>query len=90
MKKLFIVISILIFLSGCNTVDTDHSRISALSVSIIDPIRTHGNSITVTITVTIPTPCWYYLKTEKSQSNSIYSAKIFGKYDDEICVQVLS
>ncbi len=89
--KMFVILLLVSFiLSSCNLIDTSQSEISPLSVRKIDKIKIAGKQISATINIETPTPCWNYLRTDKSQSDSTYTAEIFGKYNGDPCQDVLS
>jgi hypothetical protein len=90
MKYLFFVIVPLILMQACNTNEPDHSMISPLSAIRIDSVEINGKQVTTTVTYSTGTPCWYYYKTESSNDNNVFTSKVFGKYDGETCVQVVS
>ena len=77
-------------MQACNTNEPDHSMISPLTAIKIDNLQVIGKQITITVTYSIGTPCWYYYKTESSNDNNVFTSKVFGKYDGEICIQVVS
>jgi hypothetical protein len=64
--------------------------VSPLTAFKIDSLQISGKQVTATVTYTIWTPCWYYLKTESSNDDNTFTSKVFGKYDGENCVQVVS
>ncbi|HVO75959.1 MAG TPA: hypothetical protein VMT35_18185 [Ignavibacteriaceae bacterium] len=89
MKYLFFII-IPLFLQACNTNESDHSIISPLSAIKIDSVQINGKHVTITVTCMIGTPCWCYYKSESSNDGNVFTSKIFGKYDGEICIEVVS
>ena len=90
MKILYAVLMCCLLISACNTNEPDNSFISPLSASKIDSLIIEGKKVTITTSYTLPTPCWYYLKTESTNDNNIYTSTVFGKYDGEVCIQILS
>jgi len=90
MKYLFFIMVPLILMQACNTNEPDHSMISPLKAIKIDSVQIKGKQVTTTVTYLIGTPCWYYYKIESSNNDNVYASKVFGKYDGEICVQVVS
>jgi hypothetical protein len=90
MKYLFFIFIPLILMIACNTNEPDNSMISPLPAFKIDSLQVIGKQVTITVTYTISTPCWYYYKTESSNDNNAFTSKVFGKYDGENCVQVVS
>lgn len=90
MKKLYLIIIPFILISACNTNEPDHSMTSALTAIKIDSLQVIGKQVTITATYLISTPCWYYYRTESTNDNSVFTSKVFGKYNGEICIQVLS
>jgi hypothetical protein len=90
MKKLFFILLPLIVMQSCNTNEPDHSMISPLTAFKIDSLQISGKQVTATVIYTIGTPCWYYYKTESSNDDNTFTSKVFGKYDGENCIQVVS
>ncbi len=89
MKSLFLIaISILLF-NSCNVSENDHSEIRSLGAASIDKILINGNEVKVTTTYYTPNPCWYYYKTESQNFRDTFISKVFGKYDGEMCIQML-
>ncbi|MBZ0181576.1 MAG: hypothetical protein K8F60_03905 [Melioribacteraceae bacterium] len=64
--------------------------ISPLSATKIDSIQINGKQVTTTVTYLIGTPCWYFYKAENNNVNDVFTSRVYGKYDGEICVQVVS
>lgn len=90
MKYLFFIIVPLILVQACDINEPDNSMISPLSAIKIDSVQINDKQVTTTVTYSIGTPCWYYYKTESSTGNNDFTSKVFGKYDGENCVQVVS
>ena len=90
MKYLSVLLLVSFIFSACDTVETDNSGIYPFPVSKIDKIEVNDNVITATIFVGTPSPCIYYYKTEISQNESVYTARIFGKDDGQPCLGVMS
>lgn len=90
MKKLFFIILPLIVIQACNTNDPDHSMTNPLTAFKIDSLQISGKQVTATVSYIIGTPCWYFFKTESSNDDNTFTSKVFGKYDGENCVQVVS
>lgn len=90
MKKLFFIIVPFLLITACNTNEPNNSITRPLQAFKIDSLKNEGKKVTITTIYTIPTPCWYYVKTESSNDNSVFTSKVFGKYDGEICIQVVS
>ena len=90
MKNLFFIIVTLILFQACNANEPDNSMISPLTAFKIDSLQINGKQVTATVAYTIGTPCWYYYKSEINNDNNVFTSKVFGKYDGEICVQVVS
>jgi hypothetical protein len=44
----------------------------------------------VNTTYRIPTPCWHYYKTESSDNDLVFTSKVYGKYEGDPCVQIVS
>ena len=90
MKKLFFIIIPLIIMQACNTNEPDHSMISPLTAFKVDSLKINGKQVTAIVTYTIGTPCWNYYKTESNNDDNVFTSKVFGKYDGETCVQIVS
>ncbi len=90
MKKLFFIIVPLIVMQACNINEPDHSMISPLTAFKVDSLKINGKQVTAIVTYTIGTPCWYYYKTERNNDDNVFTSKVFGKYEGETCVQVVS
>jgi len=80
----------LLLMQGCDTNEPDHTMIHPLTAVKIDGIQINGRQVTTTVTYMIGTPCWYYYKTESNNDDNAYTSKVFGKYDGEVCIQVVS
>ena len=90
MKKTFLAIILIILIQACGINESDHSMISPLSATKIDSIQINGKQVTTTVTYLIGTPCWYFYKAENNNVNDVFTSRVYGKYDGEICVQVVS
>ncbi|NOX19264.1 MAG: hypothetical protein GXO87_13405 [Chlorobi bacterium] len=90
MKKIFFIVIPFILISACNTNEPDNSMISPLYAIKIDSLQIIGKQVAVTATYSISTPCRYYYKTESANDDNVFTSKVFGKYDGESCVQVVS
>jgi hypothetical protein len=90
MKILLFIIIPCILIPACNTNEPDNSMISPLPAIKIDSVQINGGQVIITATYGISTPCWHYFRTESSNDDNVFTSKVFGKYDGEICVQVLS
>ena len=92
MKYLFLIIVPLFLIPACNTNtnEPDNSMVSPLPAFTINSLQVIGKQVTITITYSIPTPCWYYYKTESSNDNNAFTSKVFGKYDGGNCIQIVS
>ena len=90
MKNIFFIIVPFILISACNTNGPDISMISPLPAIKIDSLQVIGKKVTIIATYSISTPCWYYYRTESSNDDNVFTSKVFGKYDGEICAQVVS
>ncbi len=89
MKNIIFASFVLFFLTGCNTNENDFSQIRPFGVANIVSLQINGNQVTVITGYGIPTPCWYYYKTERTNNNIVFTSKVFGKDDGDPCVQVL-
>ena len=94
-KKLILLKSVVIiiscaFLNACDMSEPEYFSVEPMPVINIEEIENDGLTLRVKINVFAPTPCWYYHRTEESNDGNIYSAKIFARYNGEICIQVTS
>ena len=89
-KKIYFVVLPLILIFACNTNEPDNTMVSPLSAVKIDSIQVIGKQVSVTSTYLISTPCWHYDRTQISNENNVFTSKVFGKYNGEICIQVIS
>ena len=89
MKIYFIIIVIIFAFWGCNSVEPNKSSVSPLPALKIDKIEIDEKKVKVTVIYGTATPCWYYLRSETTINDFTYKTKVFGKYDGEICIQVL-
>ncbi len=90
MKNSFFLIMFFVLLTSCKVNEPDNSIIAPLSVVKIDSLQTEARRVTITATYAIPTPCWYYYITESTNNESVYTSKVFGKYNGKPCIQVFS
>lgn len=90
MKKLFFSVIIIALLSSCDTTENEYSEVKPLGAAKIDSIGIVNRQVTVSVLYGIPTPCWHYFKTESTNDDKVYTSKVYGKYNGEPCIQVLS
>ena len=90
MKKIFFILGPFFFISACNANEPDNSMISPLTAITIDSLQINGKQVTAIVTYMIGTPCWNYYKTESSKDDNVFTSKVFGKYNGEVCIQVVS
>ncbi|MFO7445313.1 MAG: hypothetical protein R6W90_03060 [Ignavibacteriaceae bacterium] len=91
MKKItgiVVLINLLLF-TGCDTVETENSTVSPLSVQKIESIDIDGKQVIATVVYETPTPCWNYHHTEKVKDGNNYIIKAYGKDTDQPCILVL-
>ncbi len=89
--KIFnIVLLLLFFVSACNLFEPDKSMIAPLSASKINSVKIAGKQVTVNVTYFLPNPCWHYYKTVSYNNDSVFTSKVFGKYNGETCIQMVS
>ena len=89
MKFLFLVAISGFLLNACDTNENDYSEVKPFAVSKIENIQINGNQVKVTTSYGIPTPCWYYYKTESQNFRDTFISKVFAKYDGEMCIEVI-
>ena len=89
-KSFNIVLFLLFFVSACNLFEPDKSIVAPLSASKINSIKITGKQVTVNVTYFLPNPCWHYYKTVNSNNDTVFTSKVFGKYNGELCIQVVS
>lgn len=92
MRNLISILITFVFIS-CNENDTnDSERIitSPVPAQKIDKIIINGNALIAEVVYTTSTPCWVYDRVEKSQNDTIFTAKVFARSDGSlICPQVI-
>ncbi|MCZ7604024.1 MAG: hypothetical protein C4543_06070 [Ignavibacteriales bacterium] len=92
MRNLISILITFVFIS-CNVNDTnDSERIitSPVPAQKIDKIIINGNALIAEVVYTTSTPCWVYDRVEKSQNDTIFTAKVFARSDgSQICPQVI-
>jgi hypothetical protein len=89
MKNILFISAFLIGFAGCNTNDPDHSRITPAGAMEILNLQINGNRVTATTLHGTPNPCYYFYRKDTSRNDSMYTAKVYIRYDGEICIQVL-
>ncbi|MCF6271142.1 MAG: hypothetical protein L3J41_15625 [Melioribacteraceae bacterium] len=77
MKIIFLLLTFLVSLTSCDSVESEPSNILPMPTTQIDKVEANGNIVKITVTVTTPDPCWNYYKTNSSENNNQYIAKIF-------------
>ena len=88
MKIVSLILLVVFIISACESVEPDTSEKYPLPAIKIEKIEVENYNVVSTILVGTPTPCWHYFQTEKSQDDFVYTAKIFGKYDGQPCLQM--
>lgn len=92
MKTKIIFPIVLLFLycfNGCQENLNSNSIITPLPLMKIDSIDIKQNLVKITSTYITPNPCYYFYKTEIKGNDSVKTLKIYGKYDGEVCIQIL-
>lgn len=90
MKNLLVVSFLLTFFLGCDTNENDLSRIFPVETVKVKNLSISGKQITVTTVHETPTPCVYFYFNEVTNDGTVFTSKVYGKYDGEPCLQVVS
>ena len=79
MKTIFFLLILLTVFTSCDTVETDPANIQLMPATKIEKVEINNNIVKVYVIVGTPDPCWDYYKTESSELNNEYTAKIYAK-----------
>lgn len=90
MKKIIFAVVLISLLNSCDTTENEYSEVKPLGASKIDSIGIVNKQVTVSVLYGIPTPCWHYFKTESTNDDKVFTSKVYGQYNGEMCIQVVS
>jgi len=88
MKYLSLIAISLFLFNACDTNENDYSSIQPFGAAKIESISISGNQVNVTTVYGTPTPCWYFYRNEITNDGNVFSSKVYGKDDGDVCVQM--
>ncbi len=89
MRKVCLFSLFLLIMSACKINEPDVASTRPLSAIKIDDVQVTGKKVTLVTSYSVPTPCWFYYRSESSTDDKVFTCKAIGKFNGDPCVQVI-